>query len=664
MQLKEVVLYSKTGDRRRLPFALGALNVVSGESRTGKSALIGIVEYCLGRTTFGIPVGFRDAVGWYGVIVHFDDGSEAFVGRPSPRDKAASSSQAMLELGTDLEPPPASALRVNADTSTVRAELSSRLGITESPADIKGTQRPPLQPHVGHAAWLCLQSQNEVANNDLLFHRSGEREVATALQALLPYFLGAVTEDQAVLQHQLVTARRAARRLRRQIDEAQAEGKRLDADLHTMLAEARANGLTGIELGAPGLDAAGAVAALELARQAPAATLDGQPDAARGDEGLVLRRRELRRLLRANAERRELLDDSAAGEQGYLAAVGTEADRLRAAELVPAAADPDDQTCPLCSSELPEPDRRVSELTGRLARLRQDLGAAPETARRRAATAARLADAAEGLRAELAGVDAALAAGARQRGAPAGSAEQEAGSAREFTRGRIDFFLDRLSHRDGPATDELRAHLAAADDRVAALEEELDADDARDQLADRLAAVGLGISAIAQALGLEHADDRLRLDLKRLTVVAQTPSGPAPLATIGSGENWVGYHLAAHLALHRHFVTEGRPVPRFLVLDQPSQAYYAGDAPTEQFGRWRGDTDNGAVLRLLELVRDFVDSLGGRMQVIVTDHAWFSDDWFQEAVVEEWRDGAALVPRDWFPQPDAQQDDHPDEQDG
>jgi len=79
-------------------------------------------------------------------------------------------------------------------------------------------------------------------------------------------------------------------------------------------------------------------------------------------------------LLRANAERRELLDDSAAGEQGYLAAVGTEADRLRAAELVSPAADPQDQTCPLCSSELREPDRAVSELTGRLARLREDLG--------------------------------------------------------------------------------------------------------------------------------------------------------------------------------------------------------------------------------------------------------------------------------------------------
>lgn len=219
-----------------------------------------------------------------------------------------------------------------------------------------------------------MQSQNEVANNDLLFHRSGEREVATALQALLPYFLGAVTEDQAVLQHQLVAARRAARRLRRQIDEAQAEGRRLDADLHAMLSEARAIGLTGVEPGAPGLDAAGAVEALEQARRAPAAPLDAQPGSARGDDGLVLRRRELRRLLRANAERRELLDDSAAGEQGYLAAVGTEADRLRAAELVSPAADPQDQTCPLCSSELREPDRAVSELTGRLARLREDLG--------------------------------------------------------------------------------------------------------------------------------------------------------------------------------------------------------------------------------------------------------------------------------------------------
>jgi hypothetical protein len=42
---------------------------------------------------------------------------------------------------------------------------------------------------------------------------------------------------------------------------------------------------------------------------------------------------------------------------------------------------------------------------------------------------------------------------------------------------------------------------------------------------------------------------------------------------IGSGENWVGYHPAAHLALHKFFTRHDRPVPRVLMLDQPTQVF-------------------------------------------------------------------------------------------
>lgn len=68
-------------------------------------------------------------------------------------------------------------------------------------------------------------------------------------------------------------------------------------------------------------------------------------------------------------------------------------------------------------------------------------------------------------------------------------------------------------------------------------------------------------------LQLEHAGTSVRLDLRQLTVVADTDAGPAPLSRIGSAATWVGYHLVAHLALHRHFVRNDRPVPHLLMID-------------------------------------------------------------------------------------------------
>jgi hypothetical protein len=59
--------------------------------------------------------------------------------------------------------------------------------------------------------------------------------------------------------------------------------------------------------------------------------------------------------------------------------------------------------------------------------------------------------------------------------------------------------------------------------------------------------------------------------------VTDTSDGPLPLQRIGSAANWIGYHLATHLALHQFFVENDRPVPRFLMIDQPTQAFYPSD---------------------------------------------------------------------------------------
>jgi predicted ATPase len=52
MKLSEILLYSHHGELRRLSFALDGLNIITGSSSTGKSALSEIVEYCMGEVHF------------------------------------------------------------------------------------------------------------------------------------------------------------------------------------------------------------------------------------------------------------------------------------------------------------------------------------------------------------------------------------------------------------------------------------------------------------------------------------------------------------------------------------------------------------------------------------------------------------------------------------
>jgi len=129
--------------------------------------------------------------------------------------------------------------------------------------------------------------------------------------------------------------------------------------------------------------------------------------------------------------------------------------------------------------------------------------------------------------------------------------------------------------------------------------------------------------------------------------VADTKNGPVPMERMGSGENWVGYHLIAHLALHEWFTQQNRPVPRFLFLDQPSQVYFPPERVVDGSIRDVDEEDRQAVMRMFRLVFDVAESLAPHFQVVITEHADIAEEWFQRSVAERWRGGLKLVPEDW-----------------
>src|SRR5262245_23577662 len=57
LQIRAIAIYSHEGERREVEFKLGALNIVTDASKTGKSALLDIVDYCWGRDECTVPEG-------------------------------------------------------------------------------------------------------------------------------------------------------------------------------------------------------------------------------------------------------------------------------------------------------------------------------------------------------------------------------------------------------------------------------------------------------------------------------------------------------------------------------------------------------------------------------------------------------------------------------
>ena len=122
-QIREIVLWAKKAGHapRRVRFEPGRLNVITGWSKTGKSAVIPIIDYCLGSDTCAIPVKtIRDATAWFGLLVDTEVGQYLFA-RREPGGAKATNEMVMLEgpvveVPESLERVPRTTVRAVKDT--------------------------------------------------------------------------------------------------------------------------------------------------------------------------------------------------------------------------------------------------------------------------------------------------------------------------------------------------------------------------------------------------------------------------------------------------------------------------------------------------------------------------------------------------------------------
>lgn len=102
MQIEKIILYSHTGKIRIINLKIGNLNIITGKSKSGKSSVGDIIEYCLGGSRCTIADGVvRDNVSWYGLLLNFGD-EHLFVARKNPDAGAQTTTLCYYEEGISL----------------------------------------------------------------------------------------------------------------------------------------------------------------------------------------------------------------------------------------------------------------------------------------------------------------------------------------------------------------------------------------------------------------------------------------------------------------------------------------------------------------------------------------------------------------------------------
>ena len=488
-----------------------------------------------------------------------------------------------------------------------------------------------------HARFLLYQPQSRIADPDLLFYRMEEQHSFQTIKDTLPYFLGATGDGQYDLLQQLRRAKRELRLLERRQAEEEALRGRDDSRATALLAEARNVGLIVAEFGGGSPDDVIDDLRTVLDRAANVVE-EGGADTLRELQGV---REALLAELRATQNEITSARSFAQAQEGFTSEALDQRNRLSAVRLY--RREPGVNVCPLCDHDLDGSVPKAQAMLENLGKLERQMDA---TTRQRPRLEAyigeredRLVELRRGMSENKAAIEAVIA--------------QEEAFQRDHNRmveqarvhGRISLFLESLGLAE--IDDKLGNQIADIRAKVTDLEANLADEVVEDKLNSILQVIGTWMSSWSKELQLEHSDSPIGFEFKNLTVVAYKDTGPIRLPQMGSGENWMGYHIITHLALHKLFVEKQRPVPGLIMFDQPTQVYYPPDPAEDRSVDDLVDEDREAVRRMFKLIFKVTQELSPNLQVIITDHADLKEDWFQSAVVERWRGGDKLVPASW-----------------
>lgn len=640
LQILDIVLYSHDGRRRDLSLKAGQVNVITGASKTGKSALIDIVDYCFGSGECRVPHGpIRQCVAWFGMRLQLTSG-QAFIARRCPPPKGASSEDFFIKTESTIDLPSATDLRQMTNTKGALALLTSWVGIRDNLHETPPEQkRPSLSATVRHALALCFQRQDEIIRRQHLFHGADDTFFALALKDTLPYLLGAVDDDHVRKQAELRRLRDQLRSVERRLAEIAALRGDGATKGDTLLAQTRDAGLSNSVT----TSWEETVSALRAVARTPLANVDVTlPD---GSEfaRLSTERSEILETQRRVRDDIDAARSFAKDEKGFSREAKEQKARLATIGIFQGGTP--GHTCPLCSQELPEAQAppEVAALQSALVdvstRMESVARVEPHIEHAIGELEKRLQEVHQSLTRNRAQMEAVREANAALSDAQADSARKA------HILGRISLYLESMP--DVPDTKGLQGQADSLRTKCQHLEEELGDERVQEQIVSITSNLAERMTTWGRAIELEFGDSPMRLDLKKLIIVADTLDGAIPMSRIGSGENGVGYHLIAHLALHQWFVQRSRPVPHFIFFDQPSQVYFPADNDVDGSMGLVSEDDRLAVSRLFRLIFDAVAEVAPGLQVILTEHADLSEEWYQSAVVERWRGGAKLVPDGW-----------------
>jgi hypothetical protein len=653
-QIKKLILWPKKEEYnfKEIEFKMNQINIITGASRTGKSAIIPIIDYCLGSGSCYIPVKtIRNACSWFGILISLN-GKEILLARKEPGLQKSTDDMFLIE-GKSIEIP--SRVIKNTTRQNVKRFLDETAKLSFLDIDADTNNQFFGRPSFRDLMAFCFQPQNIVANANTLFYKADTTEHRTKLINIFPYILGAVTPEILAKRQQINDLTRELNRKQRDLQKLKDVSEKWKIEINGWISLAQEYGIISSELKVDDLSFDVQVDLLKelITKNSSDVNIDSEKIIFASHEMIELRKEEssvameLTKSKSRYTEMSQLFDSM----DTYRNSLSIQVERLNISKWLRSLGE-QSSACPICGA-INVKNSVLEKFYNNLEKLEEETGytkTIPAAFEREY----------ENVKKEIDILSERLSA--VQKRIKIQSEMKNTSENEKYTLDGISRFLGKVQYAS--ETFDLLGTDSTLVDEINRLQEDLyklkkqvDESAIEKKIDTAIRTISSNTMKLIPLLDSERPNDPIKIDYKNLTVIVSSDDGRDDyLWEIGSGSNWLAYHIAVTLAFQVFFSNMAMSsVPNFIVYDQPSQVYFpqklAAKEDDKDIDPKLDDEDRIAVEKIFKTMASAITMGNKPMQIIVLEHAdesvWGNVEKIHE--VCEWRgENQKLIPEEWI----------------
>lgn len=640
--IKRIIIFGANDEKREVKLTSG-LNIITGDSKTGKSAILEIVDYCLFSSRSTIPKGVVESFSdLYSIVLKASD-KYIVIGRPSKKMARGNKAYVSIETTPDFLEKisinyfDALPLRQLKDAQEI-VEKHLGISVLDTRLDETDDRRKAGKTTMRSFVPFLFQHQNLIANKHSIFYRFDDHYKRKKTLDDFPVLIGWESSEYFLYARELEEKRKELKAYNKLVKSLKLKSDDLDVRLRTIIEGYYS--IVGLELDAE-------LNPSEI--KALAKKLPDVPNNSYANSNLVgkiqakdIERESLRLELRETQELLDLLEKNSSLTHGH-------ASELKFLNVTSdLTLDSETLVCPVCNRDGVDLSDDINRVIDSREELKAELEKMGTYSDDNSAQIEQLRKSRNSLKRRISTITAEIKSLEEQDGAiqKSKSLRDQGFLAKGMADANIKMLLSNNKQNvDDTEKDELES-------RISYLQGKLDGFDLKSKIKESEVFLSEKMTDICDKLDFEEElkPGRLEFSLEKFDFYYHyNEKEKIHLSEMGSGANWLACHLSLFLSLlHLNSRELKSSIPSFLFIDQPSQVYFPSKYKEVENGTDETVDENIVqVKNIFKVISDELSAIeqevGFLPQVVAMEHA--DEPEFDDFIKARWtkRSGKKLI---------------------